>query len=85
MTRSNAIGVRWTVGNASRRGFMANQAKTLPGYPRSAPRNVCSRESHLPGSSWPTLPRTRQGQPESYISAQRDTMDLKGGICLFLK
>jgi len=30
-------------------------------------------------SCWLTLPRsTRQGQPKSHISAQRDMMDLKG-------
>jgi hypothetical protein len=26
---------------------------------------------------------TRQGHPKKYISAQRDTMDLKGGLFVF--
>jgi len=30
-----------------------------------------------------TRTSTRQGQPKKYISAQRDMMDLKGGLFVF--
>jgi len=59
----DANGARGTVGNASRVGFVENCVECSPECPRSAPLNACSRESHLSGISWPTLPRTMQGQP----------------------
>jgi len=57
MTRATALGARGTVRNASREGLIGNCS--LPEYPGSASMNACSRESHLSGSSWLTLPRTR--------------------------
>jgi len=36
-----------------------------------------------PKHKTPPTPTTRQGQPKKYISAQRDMMDLKGGLFVF--
>jgi len=50
-------------------------------------RDSYQRRGHLTvckvASNRLTLPRTRQGQPKKYISAQRDMMDLKGGLFVF--
>jgi hypothetical protein len=56
----DANAARGTVGNASLVGFIARCGESLPEYPRSAPLNACSRDSHLSGNSWPTLPRTKK-------------------------
>jgi len=57
----DAIGARGTVGNACRVGFLGNCVESSPEYPRSAPLNACSRESHLSGNSWRNLPRSNSG------------------------
>jgi hypothetical protein len=65
----DANGARGTVGNASLADFIAKCGESLPEYPRSAPLNACSRESHLSGNSWPTLPRTRSFQNFQNVAA----------------
>jgi hypothetical protein len=47
-------------------------------------RAIPTRKARRFDIATPKKPRTRQGQPKKYISAQRDMMYLKGGPFCFL-
>ena len=52
----------------------------VPDWSRGCIRGVQGVRSQT--GDW-VKPATRQGQPKKYISAQRDMMDLKGGLFYF--
>ena len=84
-TRSDAISTRsGTASTPSVAGSTPSVAASTEGR-RGAPSSVrqMGREILDGAGEVERESCTRQGQPKKYISAQRDMMDLKGGLFVF--